>query len=198
MSVSNKNFKFYTALLFVVTLVLVAQDLRTVGVTWDEPEAHFMASNLIIDWIAESVSRIRSGNWAGVFSPELFQTYWPPSTRETQAHLGFNDHPPLSRYLPALTWWLFHNVFGDVESYRLSSAFLFASLVAGVFWVMSKEIGVASGLFAGISLILMPRVFGHAHIAATDMPMTVFWFFSVTSFYRAIQGEKRWCFYFYS
>lgn len=37
----------------------------------------------------------------------------------------------------------------------------------------------------------MPRVFGHAHMAATDMPMLAFWWFRVLAFYKSLQ-ESKW------
>ena len=37
----------------------------------------------------------------------------------------------------------------------------------------------------------MPRVFGHAHIAATDTAMMAFWLFAVVAFYKGLE-DKRW------
>jgi 4-amino-4-deoxy-L-arabinose transferase-like glycosyltransferase len=187
---SNKN--IITALiLFLLTLSSVTIGISDVGVVWDEPNAHFIGSEQVIEWIGKVTDRLARGDWKALFDDQLLQTYWPPSTKDSQNKIGFNDHPPIARYLPALSWYLFHDLFGDIESFRFSSAFLFALVVASLFWIIASEFSFSAGLFGSLSLILMPRVFGHAHIAATDMPMMAFWWFSILSFYKALK-DSRW------
>lgn len=88
----------------------------------------------------------------------------------------FPDHPPLGRI------WLgvFHNLSraivppGDHPSYfvtacaRVGSAAAFALTVFLAGWTAARWYGASGGVVAAVSLILMPRVFGHAHLAALE------------------------------
>ncbi len=112
-------------------------------------------------------------------------------TPENQRVSDFNGHPPLTRILPTLTWFLFHGWFGDVVAYRIAPALLFAASVMVLFRVMARQFDYTTGLFSALSLVLMPRVFGHAHIAATDTTMMAFWLFAVVAFYKGLE-DKRW------
>ncbi len=185
------NQKFIAALFFfLLTLLSVAAGISDFGITWDEPEGYFRGSIKVVEWFEEIGDHLKKGNWKVLFDNELKQKYWPPSTEDSQNQVLFNNHPPIARYLPALSWYIFHDFFGDIFSLRLSSAFLFSLVVSSLFWVMSSEFGFAAGAFSAISLITMPRVFGHAHVAATDIPMMAFWWFCILSFYKALNNEK--------
>ncbi len=181
-----------SVLLFVMAFSFVALGISEVGIIWDEPTVYFVGSQMVVLWIQNVWEEMLSGNWTALFDPDLLERFWPPSTRDSQYGLaGFNDHPPLPRYLSALTWFIFQNIVGDPWAYRLSSCFLFAVIIIVVFRIISKEINLTAGLFAACSLAVMPRIFGHAHIAATDFPMMAFWFFSVVGFYKGL-SDKRW------
>lgn len=99
---SNKN--FITALiLFLLTLSSVTAGIFNVGSVWDEPNAHFFGSEQVIEWIDKVTDKLAQGKWQALFDDFLLQTNGPPSTKESQSVFGTNDHPPLSRYLAALT-----------------------------------------------------------------------------------------------
>jgi len=177
-------------ILFLSTLSLVTVGISDVGIVWDEPNAHFLGSELVVEWLDKVSDRLKHGDWKALVDKQLLQTYWPPSTKESQSVLGTNDHPPLSRYLPTLTWFFFHSLFDDLSAYRFSSALLFSTVVLTLFLTITKEFNFSTGLFSALSLLLMPRVFGHAHIAATDMPMMAFWWFCILAFYKGLKNPK--------
>lgn len=97
--------------------------------------------------------------------------------------IGFHlaDHPPLGRI------WLgvFHNLTkaiappGDHPSFfvtacaRVGSAAAFALTVFLVGYAATKWYGAQAGIVAALSLCLMPRVFGHAHLAALETSMNL-------------------------
>ena len=68
-------------------------------------------------------------------------------TPENQRVSDFNGHPPLTRILPTITWFLFHGWFGDVVAYRIAPAILFALAVMAVFRVMARQFDYTTGLF---------------------------------------------------
>ena len=95
------------------------------------------------------------------------------------------EHPPLGRWLLGLASTLFEPfqimLKGPdptglyVLSARLAPALSFAVLVAVVVAETSRRWGRAAGLSAGWALLVMPRVFAHAHYAALDTFLALFW-----------------------
>jgi hypothetical protein len=90
---------------------------------------------------------------------------------------GYNpDHPPLGRWWLGvhhhLTWWLAPPF--DPEGYcvtacaRTGSATAFALTVFLIGCLANAWSGRATGVLTAISLVLMPRVYGHAHLASLE------------------------------
>jgi len=158
-----------------LTLVMVVPELELPGVTWDEPE-YFASVERIQVWTATLISDPRRA-----FDPAVIRAAWdPPEFRY------FNPHPPVYKEGMAVTEYLFGAYLGPVSGYRLFSSILFAVLVGLLAWTVSGAAGIVGGIGAALALLLMPRVFGHAHIAATDMPLTCFWAFSTMPLRRSI------------
>ncbi len=131
----------------------------------------------------------------GVYLVESLKSYGlailhPQSVEEVFGDAGYNpDHPPLGRF------WLgvFHEIsraVAPVESgdslncgdnpfvtihARAGSAVAFALtvLLVGVF--ASQRWGRLAGMTSSISLAVMPRLFGHAHLASLETCMGLVW-----------------------
>ncbi len=101
----------------------------------------------------------------------------PRSLQEMFDFEGYNpDHPPFGR----LWIGLFHNatlaLFPPDDPQlpfvtacaRTAPAFAFALLVLLIGVVAQKWYGPAAGIVAALSVVLMPRVFGHAHLASLE------------------------------
>jgi 4-amino-4-deoxy-L-arabinose transferase-like glycosyltransferase len=56
---------------------------------------------------------------------------------------------------------------------------------------MAEIFGSLTGLFAALTLVLIPNLFGFAHFAVTDMPLAVMWFLTVYCFWRGLK-DWRW------
>lgn len=126
----------------------------------------------------------------GVYLVEAFKSYGiaalhPTSLREIFAEYN-PDHPPLGRA------WLgiFHAMTqavapADVEgpfatvSARVGSAFAFALTVLAVGWMTGARFGAIAGTLAATSLALMPRLFGHAHLASLETVTGLIWTLTV-------------------
>lgn len=95
-----------------------------------------------------------------------------------------DDHPPLGR----LWLGIFHRLVQSIAppagfedatfvtaSARFGSAVAFAltALVVGIF--TSRRFGAFAGTAAAASLVLMPRLFGHAHLAALETVTNLTW-----------------------
>ncbi|MDQ3329472.1 MAG: glycosyltransferase family 39 protein [Planctomycetota bacterium] len=112
---------------------------------------------------------------------ELFGT---PDELGPNAPHGYHlpDHPPLGRYLLGVAHGLVTAVSmpSDWPSPIVTAAARFGSAVAfalTVFMVASfarRHYGITAGWTAAASLILMPRVFGHAHLASLETMIGLF------------------------
>lgn len=128
----------------------------------------------------------------------------PESIQEVFADRQFlPDHPPLGRFALGLA----HDVAqlvkaepGDrsrvvIADARLAPAIAFGLLVVLVGSVTGRWHGPFAGAMAALSLILMPRVFGHAHLAALESFIGLTWtatiLYIAASWVRADGGPPR-------
>jgi hypothetical protein len=74
---------------------------------------------------------------------------------------------------------------------RLPNAVLFGLTVALLFLLGTREYGRIGGFAAAIFYVLMPRVFGHAHIAASETPLA---FFTVLTVWCFLVANRWWPF----
>ena len=160
---------------------LVASTSSHYGLTWDEPY-YFHASDLELQWFGEFFQGILQGNPTSVLRDEKIESAW----RWDPYHV---PHPPFSRLLSGLTKTVLSPFIDKFTAYRLAPALLFALLVTVMYLWMTQLFDRATGLFSALVLVLMPNLFGFAHFAVTDMPLTAMWFLTVYCFWR---GLKNW------
>ncbi|MFW6084605.1 MAG: ArnT family glycosyltransferase [Gemmatimonadota bacterium] len=137
--------------------------LSEIGVTWDEPR-YFQSVERIQEWTA----RAAGGELSEMLRPEAIREAW-------DVDRFFNPHPPAYKIGMAVTEAMFGGLVGEVAGYRLSSLLAFGLLVGLLVAWTARLAGTTAGLATGLSLLLMPRMFGHAHIGATDLPLTLCW-----------------------
>jgi 4-amino-4-deoxy-L-arabinose transferase-like glycosyltransferase len=107
------------------------------------------------------------------------------------------EHPPLGRWLLGLASTLgepFESWLGgpdpfSVHAGRLAPALAFAVLVDLIARTAGRRYGRVAALVAGLSLILMPRVFAHAHFGALDTFLTLFWIAALLAAVRALERK---------
>jgi len=162
------------------TLLLLVATLDDPGITWDEP-MYFASAQLQVEW---AKLLVRKGPGAAL-DPDTIREMW-------DWNHYYNPHPPIYKTGMALTWSATRQWLGWIAAFRLSSAILFSALVALVFrWGTSAWSGVG-GLAAAGSILLMPRLFGHAHLGATEAPLLVFWTLAAMGAWYAVErGERR-------
>jgi hypothetical protein len=118
----------------------------------------------------------------GVYHVRAFQEYGlallhPDSLREVFGNPLYNpDHPPLGRLViglvhePALAL-LNPQVPANavcVTCGRIASAIVFALTIWLMGWITSRWHSRTAGLIAALSMLLMPRLFAHAHLASLE------------------------------
>ncbi|MEX2286634.1 MAG: hypothetical protein WD648_06055 [Planctomycetaceae bacterium] len=101
-----------------------------------------------------------------------------PQDLGPNAPLGYHnpDHPPLGRLMIGVSHDVAHALDPppDIQtpfamvSARTGSALAFAITVFLTGWMTARWYGHTAGLIAAVALVLMPRLFGHAHIAALE------------------------------
>lgn len=111
------------------------------------------------------------------------------------------EHPPLGRWLLGVASTLFEPfqvmLKGPdptglyVVSARLAPALSFAVLVAVVVAETGRRWGRVAGMSAGWGLLVMPRVFAHAHFAALDTFLSLFWTLALLAGARAFETAGR-------
>ena len=155
--------------------------LDDVGIAWDEPY-YFDSSRRIQEWASHVVD---GPDRAAQFSQDV--------VRETfDWHHYWNPHPPAYKLAMAATEAMFARWTGEVVGFRIAPLAFFSLLVACVTWLAGLAWGRVAGVGAGLSIILMPRVVGHAHIGATDTLITLAWFVaSVGLVLYVLEGRHR-------
>lgn len=113
---------------------------------------------------------------AGSLADEQLRARWhflePPFSQGAARHSNFNL--PVSVHVMNLGWLLGRGWLAELDSYRLGNALVYAVGVAFTTFVMVRALGLAWGMAAGLALLLAPRAFGHAHLAATETTMATF------------------------
>jgi len=155
--------RFASLFVFVLALGLTCLTIDDPGLAWDEPFS-IGAGASYAAWLA---------------SPSL-------TAEGIARHWGVNhEHPPLAKLLMGLSQRLLPEG-SPILASRLVTALMFALLVELVFKFTGSAFGGLAGLMAALSLLCMPRVFGHAHFAALDVPMALTWLLAVVAFARAV------------
>jgi 4-amino-4-deoxy-L-arabinose transferase-like glycosyltransferase len=177
-------------LLALLAFVLVAATLDDPGVTWDEPRS-FKASRGYMAWLGILRRALFEGHLETALDDAVIVRWW---VQDPTLEL----HPPIPKLAVGLGWGLFRNLWGNIPAYRFSAAVWFGVLVALVYVSVVEaypEEGLRStyrplaGLVASLSLLCMPRMFLHAHLANLDIPMATVWVLGMYLFWRAITSR---------
>jgi hypothetical protein len=159
--------------LFSLALAMLLVSLGGPGVGWDEPYYLTAGHDFHLPWFGSIGS--------GAFSRESIERHWS----------AVHWHPPLGQILIGLTQYWFAPWLGRLMAGRLATAAVFAALAAGLYLFMAWRYGEATGLLSVVCLVGMPRVFGQAHFADLDLPVTAAWFAVVAAFALGIDN-RRW------
>jgi 4-amino-4-deoxy-L-arabinose transferase-like glycosyltransferase len=170
-------------LVFALSLFALVPTIGDYGLTYDEP-AYMYSQHVSAQWW-ERLSGARTWeDLVALLEPDALLYYWP------YARHGINFHPPLAGQANLLCNWLFSGVMGDIPSRRLSSVVSFGATVALLFGFMARRYGVWAGAVAAGSLILMPRLYGQAHLIDTDIPGLFLWAAISVAFWKGLSDAR--------
>jgi len=171
------------AALFVFLAVsgLAAATASDPGLTWDEA-IYFGYAVSYVEWFRrpalDEPSLIRA--WGGA-RPD-------PSTGRRRWVFPGQVHPPLGKVWIAL-WFALLGV--GVASARIGAAFLSGGAAAALYLWGAARRGERAGWLAAAVLLLIPRVFGHGHLASLEMPTLLLWLLTVVAFEEGI-ARRGW------
>ena len=115
-----------------------------------------------------------------LLEPDALLYYWP------YAGLGINFHPPLAGQLNLATHALFGSWMKDIPSRRMASVIEFALTITIGFAFLARRYGAWVGLVMAGSLLLMPRLYGQAHLIDTDIPGLLLWAATALAFWNGL------------
>ncbi|MCX7766672.1 MAG: glycosyltransferase family 39 protein, partial [Candidatus Sumerlaeia bacterium] len=138
--------------IFILALGSVLLTISAVGFSWDEAY-YYEPAKAAVDWLQN------------FFSNPI------TSARKDSVDYAFaevNELPAVCKFALGLSQRLFADIFGEFFSMRVAPAIAFA-LALVLIYLIGFNIGGRIVAIAGVIFYgLMPRVFGHAHIAATE------------------------------
>lgn len=108
------------------------------------------------------------------------------------------DHPPLGRLWLGVFHVLAHGEFPGTQFHddfnilaaRTGSAVAFALTVFVLGVLITKHWGRCAGTVAAVALIAMPRLFGHAHLAALETVLNLFWTLALAALLRILPARN--------
>jgi len=149
------------------------------GLSWDE--AYYYQPSLdAAGWLA-SVVRLEKGWGSAAATDEAFGRVW--------------ELPPVVKLANGLAWAIASPRLGPLRAVRLPGAFAFGltvSLIYALGWLGWRRPGAMA---AAVVYAAMPRVFGHAHLAATESITAFMVVLVVYSFLRGLES-RSWSVFF--
>ncbi|HIE43999.1 MAG TPA: hypothetical protein EYP78_04300 [Candidatus Omnitrophica bacterium] len=155
--------------LFLLTFCSLFLSVEGIGITWDEP--------IYINYILYQSKWLLSPH---PFSRDAILRFWPAQA-----------HPPFVQYLLSPSILLLSRFFDPLTSARIGTIIISSLLIVAIFWIVSQFYGKIVGLFCSLSLLFIPRLWGHFHLVSLDVPLMLIVLLASYSFMRGI-NSWRW------
>lgn len=184
---SGRRWWWASGLVLIVALAATVPTSGDPGLTWDEP-AYRYSQMVSVQWWQRLASARSTDDLRPLFTPDALLYYWP------YGRYGINFHPPLAGQLNLLTHALFGSWMNDIPARRMASVIEFALTVTLLFGFLARRYGAWVGGVAAGALLLMPRVYGQAHLAETDTPGLLLWALTSVLFWKGLHepNARKW------
>ncbi|WP_165220938.1 glycosyltransferase family 39 protein [Aquisphaera insulae] len=170
-----------------LALAILIPTVGDIGLTWDEPAYRY--SQLMSSQWWEQAAHVRSWeDLRALLDPDALLFYWPYGRH------GINFHPPLAGQLNLATYTLLGGIMKDIPARRMAPVIELAMTAAIGFHFLARRYGMLVGLVMAGSLVLMPRVYGQAHLIDTDTPGLFLWAAASIALWNGLHEERgrRW------
>lgn len=156
--------------LFWITLIPIVLSADDIGLTYDEP-IYGGAALKIARWMQDSRDHVLDGDISFPIRRTTVEQYW-----------GAKDmQPPFAKCVTAVSLLTLTPLIGYLAAVRFASGFLLGICVAALYLWGTQIHSRKAGLVGALSLLLMPCLWGHAHLTTMDIPVAVMVF--LTSFF---------------
>ena len=174
--------------MLLVALAALVPTVGDFGLTWDEP-AYRYSQVMSAQWweqLRQGPFLARRSRSCSIRSRLLY--YWPYGRH------GINFHPPLAGQLNLATYAVFGHWMKDIPARRMASVIEFALTITIGFHFLARRYGAWVGLVMAGSLLLMPRLYGQAHLIDTDTPGLLLWAATALAFWKGLHEPhaRRW------
>ncbi len=168
----------FAASLFCAALLLATSP--ALPIVWDEGDTILRAEQ-----ISALVAQSRDNGQPGFFEAIRSPDQWPFTTQR-------EGHPPLACVLIALGTSAAPNWLVPLTQARLGPIVWFSIAVGALFYRLQRQYAVWPISFMAVAtVLLMPRLFAHAHFATLDAPLTAAWLMAWAAFAPACR-DVRW------
>ncbi|MBN1900310.1 glycosyltransferase family 39 protein [Candidatus Sumerlaeota bacterium] len=165
----------FLLLLFFLTQAFVLLSCLDYGLSWDEAY-YYEPSRSAARWLSD-----------------LFLLRNRPFSRESidQVWSEIRELPSVVKISLGISHAMFSPFLGPLVSLRIPSALAFSLTLVLIYILMLKSFGRGAAAFSVSAYALMPRIFGHAHIAASET-ITVFMHMAVMYCFLKGMERPRW------
>jgi Dolichyl-phosphate-mannose-protein mannosyltransferase len=180
---NGRRRRLATILVFGLALAALVPTTGDFGLTWDEP-AYTYSQNISAQWWEQVLAARSWPDVRALLDPDTLLFYWP------YGRFGINFHPPLAGQLNLAAHAIFGSTMKDIPSRRMASVIEFALALTIGFHFLARRYGSVVGLVMAGSLLLMPRLYGQAHLIDTDIPGLLLWAATALAFWNGLYGER--------
>ncbi len=163
-------------------LLLLAATSPGLPMAWDEGNAIWRARG-IERWSRSLVTADRADAAVDPLSRQGIARGWRYTTH-VEGHPALYGIVIAAGHAASAAW------LGPLDSYRFGPMLLFAVAAGAMFYRMAREYSLAAALGAVAALMLLPRMFAHAHFASFDGPLTACWVLAWAAFAPARAGWR--------
>jgi hypothetical protein len=150
------------ALGLAATLAVMAS-YKGFGHSWDEAY-YYAPAQMTVEWLGNFLSDPREAT-----APAVIERYWKGESFPGTNHpVGIVELPSVVKWLMGLSWGLTRSYWGDQRALRFPAALAFGCSIFLVYILTLNSYRPRAALIAAVAFMTMPRVFGHAHIGATE------------------------------
>ncbi len=178
-----RSIALQSLLVMAIALCALVPAVGDFGFTWDEP-AYRYSQVMSAQWW-EQWAQVRS--WRDVqelIDPTALLYYWP------YARFGINFHPPLAGQLNLASYAVFGHWLNDIAARRMATMIEFALCATIGFHFLARRFGSWVGAVMAGSLLLMPRLYGQAHLIDTDIAGLLLWAAAALAFWNGLYEPR--------
>ncbi len=174
-------------LVMAIALCALVPAVGDFGFTWDEP-AYRYSQVMSAQWWAQW-AQVRT--WREIeelMDPLALLYYWP------YGRFGINFHPPLAGQLNLASYAVFGHWMNDIAARRMATMIEFALGATIGFHFLARRYGSWVGAVMAGSLLLMPRLYGQAHLIDTDILGLLLWAAAALAFWNGLHEPhgRKW------